>query len=442
MNESEILISLYPFIVAVLYLFTFVTALFIYFCRAFMLYTGKRKLDLFLYGPIYTPNQNEKRMRNIVLHVFLAFFLSRIFILLIGQIGFLIEGKWTHLFDYRKFIYTQWDASHYIGIAENGYTNVGDARLHIVFYPLFPMLVSLLNLITRDSLISSAIISNGALILGAVFLYLASYDAYGEKAAKASVWLFMFSMGAVFYSLPYTESLFFLLTVSCVYFARKRRFYLALFLGALCSLTRLPGAITAVPVFFEMIRSRLGYIRRIGEKETRIKRAFKVTLKSFFMCLFILTGFLVYLLINKIVTGDAFKFLEYQKNHWGQEAGSIFRTAEYTIRYLIDPFVEWYRLGVYLPQTVAILLVVFIVFWVKKDVHPSDLAYSVIYLFVTLSPTMLISGPRYLSAMYCLYPFSWALMKKNRFFKYLIIVIWILFFIYSSYMYMVRWTYL
>ncbi|MBQ1257185.1 MAG: hypothetical protein IIX93_07915, partial [Clostridia bacterium] len=202
------------------------------------------------------------------------------------------------------------------------------------------------------------------------------------------------------------------------------------------------GAITAVCVFFEMIRSRLGYIRRIGEAETRLKRASRVTAASFFKCLIILSGFCMYLLINKAVTGDAFKFLEYQKNHWGQEAGNLYKTAEYSIRYFFYPFEKWYQYGVYFPQCAAILVSVLIMFFAKKEAHPGDAAYAVVYVFVTLSPTMLISGPRYLSAMYPLYPLAALLMRKNRFSKFLILAVWIFFFIYSSYMYMVRWTYL
>ncbi|MBR3928723.1 MAG: hypothetical protein IKJ65_06965 [Clostridia bacterium] len=374
--------------------------------------------------------------------MFLAFLLSRILILLIGQIGFMLEGKTTHLYDYREFIFSQWDAPHYIGIAENGYVNEGDARLHIVFYPLYPFLVRLINLITGKSFLSSAILSNFCLLAGGVFLYLLTFDAYGAKIARASVLLFMFSMGAVFFSIPYTESLFFLLTVSCVYFARKRRFYLAILLGALSSLTRLPGAITAVCVFFEMIRSRLGYIRRIGEENTRLKRAFIVSGEAFFKCLFILLGFCAYLIINKAVTGDAFKFLEYQKNHWGQEAGNLYKTCEYSIRYLFYPFEKWYQMGVYLPQCAAILFSVLVLFFSKKAAHPSDLAYAVVYVFVTLSPTMLISGPRYISAMYPLYPLAAVIMNKNRVSRILIIIVWALFFVYSSYMFLVKWTYL
>lgn len=442
MNAADVIISIYPFIVTFLFLCTFASALFAYFCRAFMLYTNNRKLDIFLFGSMYSHQSEKKHIGRICLYVFLLFIISRILILFIAQTGFWLAGTPSRLFEMREFIFNQWDAPHYIGIAENGYVNEGDARLHIVFYPLFPALIRVLNSITGNSLFSSAILSNTCLIAGGVFLYLLSLDAYGKKIAGVSVCLFMFSMGTVFFSVPYSESLFFLLTTACVYFARKRRFGVSLFLGALCSLTRLPGVITAVCVFFEIIRSRLGYIRRIGEDESRIKRAVKVSIKAFLLSLFILTGFAVYLLINQTVTGDAFKFLEYQKNHWGQEIGNLYKTAEYSIRYLFYPFEKWYQFGVYLPQCAAILLTILIMFFSKKDVHPGDSAYAVVYVLVTLSPTMLISGPRYLSAMYPVYSMTALLMEKNKTSKYLLAAVWILFFLYSSYMYMVKWTYL
>lgn len=442
MTLKDAVILLYPYVVTLLYAATFITALFQYVSRAYCLPVRSERLLDYLEGPIVHSNQCGKRAKDVLLCVLPAFVISRMLILLIGFIGLEFKNEGMNLFELRKFIFTQWDASHYIGISENGYVNTGDARLHIVFYPLYPILVKGLNFLFSDSLVSAAVLSNACFIASGIILYMIVFEIYGKKTASHSVWLYMFSMGSVFYSVPYTESLFVCLTLLSVYFARKHRFYPAVFFGALSSFTRLPGAITAVPIFFEMIRSKLGYIRNDELNGTRLKRALRVTGVSFLKCLLILTGFLLYLLVNKLVTGDAFKFLEYQKNHWGQEAGNIFRTAAYSIDYLFHPFVKWYQFGVYLPQVTAILFACIVLFFVRKSVHPSDMAYSVVYLFVTLSPTMLISGPRYISAMYALYPFTAVLMKKNRILKAIIILFWCAFFIYSSYMFMVEWTYL
>lgn len=38
--------------------------------------------------------------------------------------------------------FSHWDSPHYIDIAENGYVNDGEQRLFIVFFPLYPFLIS------------------------------------------------------------------------------------------------------------------------------------------------------------------------------------------------------------------------------------------------------------------------------------------------------------
>lgn len=47
----------------------------------------------------------------------------------VGELSFAdsFEQLWLH-----------WDTRHYIGIAQDGYTAVGDERLRLVFFPLYP----------------------------------------------------------------------------------------------------------------------------------------------------------------------------------------------------------------------------------------------------------------------------------------------------------------
>ncbi|MBQ1255954.1 MAG: hypothetical protein IIX93_01600, partial [Clostridia bacterium] len=60
MNLSDLIISVYPFTITFLYLCTLAAALFAYFARAYMLYTGNVRLDSYLYGLMYTPNAEKK----------------------------------------------------------------------------------------------------------------------------------------------------------------------------------------------------------------------------------------------------------------------------------------------------------------------------------------------------------------------------------------------
>ena len=48
-----------------------------------------------------------------------------------------LERLWLH-----------WDTRHYVGIAEAGYTAVGDERLRLVFFPLYPLLMRVFSAFT------------------------------------------------------------------------------------------------------------------------------------------------------------------------------------------------------------------------------------------------------------------------------------------------------
>jgi len=435
------LIHTYAFAITGIFAFVLVFALAKYIIRALGIMPGTRFLRRIFVYPLYSKDKSKESTLYILLRIFLIFLFSRAMIWLIGYAGCLYKGTDWYYLNFQSDIWSRWDASHYLGIAENGYQTVGDARLHIVFYPLYPYLVRFFSLGILPVNLSAYIVSNVCLILSAFYLYLLSKNTYGKKEAQTAVLFFMFSPAAVFFSIPYTESLFFLLTIMSAYFSRKRRFCLAIVFASLSAFTRLPGVVSAVFVFFEMIRSES---KRFKRENLRIaSRAFAKTASvRFLTCVLILSGFAAYLIVNKVVTGSAFTFLKYQKEHWGQETGTLFNTASYTITYAFRPFVDWYRTGVYIPQTV-ILAVVLIVFLISmRKAHPADLAYGVVYFYITVIPTMLISGPRYMSAMYSLYPLLAVISKRNLFFRILVFILWGCMFIYGSYMYAVEGTFL
>ena len=51
------------------------------------------------------------------------------------------EALWTH-----------WDVRHYLGIAKDGYTSVGDERLRLVFFPLYPAVTRVFSVFTGGRL--------------------------------------------------------------------------------------------------------------------------------------------------------------------------------------------------------------------------------------------------------------------------------------------------
>lgn len=136
-----------------------------------------------------------------------------------------------------------------------------------------------------------------------------------------------------------SESLFVLCTVSCLYLVRTGRIRTGGLLGAYAAFTRSPGLILVVPILFELVRSRA--------KAREYIALFMVPL-----------GFAAYCMINYSVSGDAFKFMEYQSIHWHQQLGWFFGTAAYQTENAVSAASNSTALfwGLWLPNLLAQLL--------------------------------------------------------------------------------------
>ena len=195
----------------------------------------------------------------------------------------------------------RWDATHYLNIAQNGYTAYGEDRFLIVFFPFYPALIALFQLVFRDYLISAFIVTGiSSLALGLIFRELVRLD-YSERIAQFAVlFLFIFPT-SYFLHIPYTESLFLTLCVGCFLAARKRSWILVGILGGLACLTRINGLILLPALAFEIW------------EEYRETKSFN---KKWLVLLLIPFGFGIYLWINYYVTGSPTMFMVHQREHW------------------------------------------------------------------------------------------------------------------------------
>ncbi|CAN5343797.1 hypothetical protein BH20ACI1_BH20ACI1_03690 [soil metagenome] len=197
--------------------------------------------------------------------------------------------------------WNRWDAAHYLNVAQNGYAAYGDDRFLIVFFPLYPALIALFQIVFRDYLISAFIVSGVASIaLGFVFRELVRLD-FSEKIAQFSVlFLFIFPT-SYFLHIPYTESLFLSLCVGSFLAARKRFWIIAGILGGLACLTRINGLLLFFALAFEVWN------------EYRENKIFNRRWLALFL---IPLGIGIYLTINYYVTGNPTMFMVYQREHW------------------------------------------------------------------------------------------------------------------------------
>jgi hypothetical protein len=100
------------------------------------------------------------------------------------------------------------------------------------------------------------------------------------------------------------------------------------------------------------------------------------------------------------VSGDPFKFMQYQREHWGQRLGFFFNTAAYQtedfIGYLSSGKLIQYALGLYLPNLIADFSALLLMLFAARKMRPGYTAYFIAYYAVAIGATWLLSAPRYM----------------------------------------------
>lgn len=149
----------------------------------------------------------------------------------------------------------RWDALHYLAIASEGYSGADPdlpaAERRPAFFPLYPGLVRLLSALGTSPglmLIAAYAVSLACFLAALTLLHRLVAIELGERYARPTLMLLAFFPAALFYGIPYTESLFLLLAVAAFLAARSGHWALAGAALALASATRVPGLLLIVPV--------------------------------------------------------------------------------------------------------------------------------------------------------------------------------------------------
>lgn len=281
------------------------------------------------------------------------------------------------------------DAVRYLQIAREGYVTEGADAINLVFYPLYPLLMRVLSLSGVWSMaLTGMIISRLALMGAAVCLWeLVKMDA-DEKAAFFSVLLMAVYPFSMFTVGVYTESLFLLLTISCMLMIRKDRMALAGVLGCLAALTRVQGMLLIFPAVYRVVSGRLGNEKR------------KIRWTD--LCILLIPmGFVVYLAINASLHGNAFQFLIYEEGEpWYQTSKWLGENIALQYRQVQEfKGLEWV---IYIPQIVLYFAALAVLFLgIRNKVRMEYILYGAVYLGFTYLSGWMISGGRY---MLCCFP--------------------------------------
>lgn len=384
------------------------------------------------YGISYTVDARAERLSagHILWMVLALFGLSRLLMLAATSVYAAANGSfeyyWKHLWEH----WCRWDARHYLDLMEQWYVTEGDLRLSLVFFPLYPLLGRALVLMGVPARTAGMLISNAALIGCGWVLTALVQETYGAKIARRALALFFFCPVTFFFSMPYTESIFLLTTLLAVWLARRGRFGWAVVCGALAANARMVGMAMAIPIFWEMLRRawdeyawRNVHARRTDS--TFVKRMLGCVLRV----LPVSVGLLLYLALNWQLYRNPLQFLIFQRENWSQQMGSLANTVHYTLANALVYDKLLYRLGVWIPQSLTLFGAIALMTATARRQHPGDAAYALVYFYMSVSPTWLLSGTRYVAAMYALYPMLALLPRGKRGFAVLfgieiILLVW------------------
>jgi hypothetical protein len=284
-------------------------------------------------------------------------------------------------------IWNRWDGPQYLLIAQHGYAPIGDQRLALVFFPLYPCLIRLTAIVVREAVLSAFLISTLASVAAGVALARLFAIDYPRHLARRAAWFLFIFPTSYFIHIDYSESLFLALVVGSFIAARRERWLGAGIFGAFAALAR-PNGILLLPALGADALWEFWETRRFN---SRWLWAGLVPL-----------GFTVYLGVNYHVTGDALAFLKLEHSHWsdalvGPWSGvrvnfDIARDWDPSQAEMIGAQVVFY-LGVGLAGAIAAVFLL----------RPSYAVWMALNWLLFASQSWDISGPRYTLMMFPLF---------------------------------------
>lgn len=349
-----------------------------------------------------------ERFRWLNANVVLTVLIIKALVLMFGAQAFQVVKEESVYQNYSFLgIWQRWDATHYLKIAETGYTGVGDDRFLIVFFPLYPFLVSCFSFVTRDYLLAAFLVTGIASVAaGLVLRELVKLDHPERTARLAVLFLFIFPT-SYFLHIPYTESLFLALVIGSFLAARKRLWFTAAILGALACMTRVNGLILILALAFEVW------------EEHRDTRKFN---RAWLCLAMIPAGFGVYLLLNYLVTDSPTTFLVYQREHWQRYFRVPWEGIYESYKRIFNPKVVDAQLyGVQEMLFVVIGLAATILGW--PWLRNSYRVWMVANWLMFVSTSFVLSVPRYTLTLFPLFILM-ALAAKRSWSLYVLFVCW------------------
>lgn len=313
------------------------------------------------------------------------------------------------------------DGVHYLRIAQNGY----DAQFSQAFFPLFPLLIRILNLFPKNPALNieiyvdpsyfftGVVLSNFFFLLSLIFFYKLIRIDFNKKIALGSLILLVSFPTSFYFGSIYTESLFLFSVLGAFYFTRKRKFLAAGVFSALSSATRILGLLL-LPVLLVEI-----YLR-IKKKEMRLHS--EEFTKAIVGVLIVPFGILLYMLYLRLNFNNPLYFFTSQPAFGAQRSENLIFLPQVIYRYLkifmAIPLQSQLLFNAVLEFSFTTISLVSLAIFFKKI----RISYFIFTLGCLILPTLtgtFSSMPRYSLMGFLLLPYI--IQATGRYYKFLAI---------------------
>ena len=321
-----------------------------------------------------------------------------------------------------EFVYpwANFDGVHYVAIASRGYQDEGR------FLPLFPATLRSLVVPLGFSATPEPYGSLTfwiAILLSTLFGFLTvvmfvnilALD-YKEQTVRRAVLFLVLFPTAFFLATIYTEGLFLFLSLGSLFAARKKRWFLAAFLGMLVAVTRLSGVLILIPLLIEYWKLE------VTTPEKRVLSQYRSAL-WFLLVPVLLASYSFY---NYVTWNDFLYFVHAHGQLGNSRAVSavVFPlvTVVRYVRILLTVSPSLYEYWVALLEFASLCFAVWALYqsW-KQKIRTSYFWYSVSLVAVPLLSGTLSGFPRYVLPIFPLFIATTVYLEKRPRLRYVVL---------------------
>jgi Gpi18-like mannosyltransferase len=310
------------------------------------------------------------------------------------------------------------DGVHYLRIAQNGYSDA----FYQAFFPLFPKLIGILNILPRDPLLDTMVYVDktyfwvGLLFSNILLMFslLLIKETKNKKNTFSSIILLLSFPTTYYFGAIYSESLFLLLLLLFIYCFRKEKYFLAGLVGLLASATKIIG----VFFFFLLFIKFFEYLKK--------KRKIQLKLPmGLFLAPLGLLGYMFFLWRNY---ANPILFLTSQPGFGAQRSSiPIVTLPQVFVRYgkMLMTVKDGYQLFTISNELIFSISILILIIWAYKKI---DIYTWLLSLLIFITPTLtgtLSSMPRYVIFSYVLL-IPVIVVNMNKYQKWVLIIFMIL----------------